>query len=142
MFQVVREVGVEGASAFLVASDDVVHPFDGYTRLSVAPADTGDGIRRPLPLDAPLDFMPVLFRQFPRHSGNRLSHLGELMRVDCDVVSVHVGVPFKPPADGRFADVYQIRDCRERHLFRQTHRNGVSLLLGKVMIFFHRTTQK
>ena len=71
-------------------------------------------------------------------SGYVFSHVGELLRIYPDVMTIHIQVPFYLPADRWFADIYQYRDGSCRHFFSQTHRNCVSLLLGKMMIFFTR----
>ena len=40
------------------------------------------------------------FDSFLGLQGTDFFNLGELLRVECDVVAVHVGVPFYLPADG------------------------------------------
>lgn len=73
-------------------------------------------------------------------SGYVFSHVGELLRIYPGVMTIHVQVSFYLPADRWLADIYQYRDGSCRHFFSQTHRNCVSLLFGKMMIFFTRIT--
>ena len=100
VLEVVRQIGVECPSTGLILPDDVVHPLDRDTRFPLSIPDTGNSFRRPMSLETLLDFLPIRLRQFPRSPRNRFSHFRELLGVDCDVVPVHVGVPFFLPADG------------------------------------------
>ena len=100
MLEMVGQIGIQIAPTFFVVPNDVVYPLDGHARFPVALSDTDNSLRRPMLLDALLDILPVLFRQFLRPSGNRFSHFGELLCIDCNVVSIHVGVSFYLPANG------------------------------------------
>ena len=61
MLEMVRQVGVENPSTFLVPPDNVVNPLNRYTRLSLAFSDTDNSLRRPMSLEALLDILPILF---------------------------------------------------------------------------------
>ena len=120
----------------------MVQSFDGDTRFSFAPAHANEGLRHPAGDDALLDLIPVLFRQYPWSSWYRLSPLRELLGVDCNVVSVHIGVVFIS-----LLTVYLLTFIRftmsiiDISFLRHTE-NVLFLLPDNMVIIFNKSTQK
>ena len=99
VLEVMRQVGVQCPAAFLVQSDKVVYPLGRHAVPTVAPHDTDNSLRGPMPLEERDDLLPQVLCHTPCSSGYVFSHVGELLRIYPNVMTIHVQVSFYLPAD-------------------------------------------
>ena len=99
VLEVVRQIGVQRAAAFLVQPDKVVYPLGRHAVPAVAAHDTDNSLRGPMPLEERDDLLPQVLCHTQCSPGYVSPHVGELLRIYPDVMTIHVQVSFYLPAD-------------------------------------------